>query len=445
MNSVEERLREALRAQAEEFTAHPDAWRQLTARSRGRGAASWPRWRRSRFSGPMLIPAAAAVAVVAVVATVLLAVHGISGRSGESPATGATTAPRTASPSASRGPVQAPDGPLPGPDREMLKLDPPLSAVVPVRVPGIVKKIHGQTEQVTSYFWLGRNNPASWPDWVNPGPQLCNNTVNDTTGQSGGFCWPAPAPGPGHLATVTGSEGDGTDQTIMVGEAAVRVASVTAVLPGGRTYPGAVSTGRGLRGVVWTAAYPWSTGVPYTKGVHLVFRDASGRAVTVLDPHSPAGPPQTVQPASGGVTLFAYPASPQEPAGTVQAYLVHGEVGFWSPLWSGTISQQTAAGAPVLGGLSEPFVIGADGTFTRLEALGYAHADVARVVLRADGRQLASVATTRAGWPGSNLRLWHVRLPLNPQQAGSGRPAVTATAYDAAGHVLGQVKLGQMW
>ena len=29
MNGLEERLREALRAHAEEFTAHPDAWRQL--------------------------------------------------------------------------------------------------------------------------------------------------------------------------------------------------------------------------------------------------------------------------------------------------------------------------------------------------------------------------------------------------------------------------------
>ncbi len=144
---------------------------------------------------------------------------------------------------------------------------------------------------------------------------------------------------------MTGSQGDGTDQTIMVGAAVARVASVTAVLPGGRTYPGKVATGRGLPGVVWTAAYPWSAGVPYTKGAHLVFRDASGQQVAVLDPHAPAGPPQAARPAGGGVTLFAYPAGHQVPAGTVQAYLVHGEVGFWSPLWSGTISQQAAAGA----------------------------------------------------------------------------------------------------
>ena len=79
-----------------------------------------------------------------------------------------------------------------------------------------------------------------------------------------------------------------------------------------------------------------------------------------------------------------------------------------------------------------------------MEALGYAHTDVARVVLRAGGRQLTSAATMTAGWPGSGLRLWHVHVPLNAQQAASGTPAITATAYDAAGHVLGQVRLGQL-
>ena len=68
---------------------------------------------------------------------------------------------------------------------------------------------------------------------------------------------------------------------------------------------------------------------------------------------------------------------------------------------------------------------------------------MARVVLRADGRQLA--ATAAAGWPGSSLRLWHVRLPLTMEQLGRDRTVITATAYDAAGHVLGQVKLGQIY
>jgi hypothetical protein len=442
MNSVEERLREALRAHAEEFTAHPDAWRQLAARRQRRGG---PRWRRSRFPGPVLIPVAAAVAVVAVIAAALMVVHGVSGRSGQVPATGATATPRPASPSASHAGAQTPGGPRPaaGPDQQLLTMDPPRSAVVYVRVPGIQKKVDGKAEQVTSYFWQGRNNPASWPDQVNPGLQLCNDTVNDTTGQSGGFCWPVPAPGPGHLASVTGSEGTGTDQTIMVGEAASQVASVTAVLPDGRTYRGAVTTGRGLPGVVWTVGYPWSAGVSFTKGAHLVFRDASGKQVTVVAPHAPAGPPQAAQPASGGVTLFGYPASRGEPAGTVQAYLIHGEVGFWSPIWGGTISQQVAATGPALGGLTEPFDLTSSG-FARMETLGYAHADVARVVLRAGGRQMASAATVAAGWPGSTLRLWHAGVPQNSLQVISGRLTITATAYDAAGHVLGQVKLGQM-
>ncbi len=325
----------------------------------------------------------------------------------------------------------------------MFAMDPPVSAVVSVRVPWIGKKADGKPERVTSRFWLGRTNPADWLDQVNPGLQLCHATENGSAGGAG-FCWPQTAPGPGHLATVTGSEGVGTDQTIMVGEAVARVASVTAVLADGRTYPGAVATGRGLPGVVWTVGYPWSAGFPFTRGAHLVFKDASGRQVAVLDPHAPAGPPQASQPASGGVTLFSYPASNGEPAGTVQAYLIHGEVGFWSPIWGGSISQRLAADPPVLGGLAQPFGAEGGGNSSPVEALGYAHADVARVVLRAGGRQLASATTVVAGWPGSSLRLWHVRVPVNLLPTAIGRLVVTATAYDSAGHVLGQVRLGQM-
>ena len=443
MNSVEERVRVALRAHAEGFTAHPDAWEQLTARGLRRGGPqSW----RSRHPGPVLIPVAAAVAVVVAVAVAILVARGITGGAGKAPESGVTVTPtaRPASPSASPRPDHVP-GAGTGPAGEMLTADPPLSAVVHVRVPGIEKKVHGQAEQVTSYFWLGRNNPDAWSFQVNPGLQLCNDTVNDTAGGSSGFCWPAPAPGPGHLATVTGSEGVQTDQTIMVGEAVSRVASVTAVLSDGRAYHGAVATGRGLPGVVWTVSYPWSAGFPYTKGARLVFRDASGKQVTVLEPHAPVGPPQTAEPASGGVALFSYPASNGEPAGVVKAYLVHGEVGFWSPIWGGIISQRLAADPPAIGGLTMPFGSEGGGISSPMVALGYAHGDVARVVLRGGGRQLASAATAAAGWPGRSLRLWHARVPAGFQPTASGRLVVTATAYDAGGHVVGQVKLGQMY
>jgi hypothetical protein len=145
------------------------------------------------------------------------------------------------------------------------------------------------------------------------------------------------------------------------------------------------------------------------------------------------------------VALFSYPASNGEPAGVVKAYLIHGEVGFWSPTWGGVISQRLAADPPALGGLTLPFGNEGGGTSSPVEALGYAHADVARVVLRAGGRQLASAATAAAGWPGSGLRLWHARVPVNLQQRAGGGLVVTATAYDAAGRVLGQVKLGQIY
>jgi Sigma-70, region 4 len=77
-------------------------------------------------------------------------------------------------------------------------------------------------------------------------------------------------------------------------------------------------------------------------------------------------------------------------------WLVHGEVGFWSPAWGGIISQRVAADPPAIGGLTQPFGSEGGGISSPMAALGYAHADVARVVLRAGGRQLASAATSSA-------------------------------------------------
>jgi hypothetical protein len=76
-----------------------------------------------------------------------------------------------------------------------------------------------------------------------------------------------------------------------------------------------------------------------------------------------------------------------------------------------------------------------------VEAFGYAHADVARVILHlADGGEVTT-STFAAGWAGSDLRLWVVPLPPGTWVNGKGMPAVTATAEDAAGHVLGQCPL----
>lgn len=425
MNSVEERLREALRVRAEDFGAHPDAWRRLQARSRARRARQrltqdWP----ARF----VIPAAAAAAVVAIVVAASLT---MSGRAGSA---GAARPSRAARPSASaQALVPAPSPARSGPATQLLLVDPPVSAVIGIRVPWTGPK----ASKVLSYFWLGRNSPSFWPDQIVPGLQFCHDTVNATTGESGGFCWPLPELGPGQLARVTGREGVGTNQAILVGAAAEQVTSVAAVLPDGRSFGGVVDTGRGFPDKAWTVGYPLA------KGVRLVFRDASGADLGSLGPAAPIGPPQAPRPHGGGVRVCSYPASHGEPAGQVDAYLVQGRVEFWSPLWDGAIAQVPAAGPPVLGGLTEPFVPAPGAGLAREEAIGYAHANVARVVLRLPSGQQVSTSTFASGWPG--LRLWAVTMPLSRQAIPGDRPpAITATAYDAAGHVLGHVSLGSL-
>jgi len=77
------------------------------------------------------------------------------------------------------------------------------------------------------------------------------------------------------------------------------------------------------------------------------------------------------------------------------------------------------------------------------KAFGYAHADVSRVVLRLPSGQQVSTSTFAAGWPGSEVRLWAVSIPSDTWQDGQAKPTITATGYDAAGHVVGQVQLGR--
>jgi hypothetical protein len=77
-----------------------------------------------------------------------------------------------------------------------------------------------------------------------------------------------------------------------------------------------------------------------------------------------------------------------------------------------------------------------------LEAFGYAHADVARVTLRFPDGTRPSTSTFAADWPGSDLRLWTVSVPKGLWHQGKRIPTPTATAYDTAGHVVGQVQLG---
>jgi hypothetical protein len=434
MTSVEERVRAALSAHAEEFSAHPDAWQQLTARNRRRSRLRRPGRARPRPAWPAkaVIPAAAAAAVVAIVLAATMLVNNVSGGAGGSEGSGRAGAART-TPPPGRGSVYSPSGPA----QDMLIQNPPVSAVIGLPLPWTGPG--PKAAKVTGYFWIGPYSPKYWLAQIASGPQFCNDTVNQTTGQSAGFCWPLPHLGAGHAAVVTGREGVGTSQAILAGAAADTVASVAAVLPGGHSYPGTVKSGRGF------AVKAWMVGYPINKGAHLVFRDASGKTVATLGTSGPDGPPQFPQPRSGGVTAFTYPAGDLSgPGGRVTAYLVRGRVGFWLAPSGGIVSPVPAAGPPALGGLILPFGQRSGENHPEIEeGFGYAHANVTRVVLYLPGGRTVSASTFAAGWSGSDLRLWAVGLPAGGNlDDASVAEAVTATGYDAAGHVVQRVTLG---
>jgi hypothetical protein len=416
MNTLEDRVRAALGAHAADFTASPDAWEKLRARGTFRSRpARTSRWVR------VAVPVTAAAAVVAVVVAVTVTVHAIS--NWVKPVTAATGT--------------APAGPLPGglTGSGQLQWFPPSSTILQL-------KLAQGASQAIAYLWLSDGSPAYWQHWIVSGPQLCQWAVNDTpgdlAGNGSGSCKPLPRLTGNHLASITGSDqvgfgqhslNAGGSQPILTGVAAGQVTSVAAVLPGGRAYDGTVGTGRGFGEKGWAVTYP---GGP---GVHLVFRDGSGRAVADLPVTDPGGEPRLARPGTGGVMVFHYPSSGGIPAGWVQAYLVDGRVVFWGVL-TPEVSPVPAAGGPVVGGLYYPLGSG-------VVAAGYAHANVARVVLRLrDGEQVAA-PTLAARWPGSDLRLWTVNLPARAltKWESTGTVAATATAYGATGQVVGRVEL----
>jgi len=431
MTTIEDRLRGALAERAKYTPIDPDAWERTRARSLAarKPRVGW-RWRRP---GQFLIPAAAAAAVIAIIVGVTAAVNGITGRPAGGPAGTGSASPTPGN--TNPGPVQSPAGPYSssGPAEFFLADDPPVSAILSFAVTAP----DGQTAM--AYSWLAYTSSSAWLDQLQ-GIQSCADVVYPN-GASSGFCVPLPQLGAGRLASVTASTymGAKTGPLVLQGMAASQVASVTAVLPDGRTVPGAVKTGRGFSANAWAVAYSPAS------GVRLVFRDAAGAEIGNLSPAAPNGPPQIPEPASGGIPAFTYPKVPGIPGHSVNAYLVDGYVGFWQgPGNGGYIAPQLAAGPPALAGLSLAFWA-PGGTKKHpnqaWDAFGYAHADVARVVLHLPGRRQVSTSTF-AAWPGSGLRLWAVRLPAGVEYVGHRVPAITATGYDAAGHVVTQVTLG---
>jgi hypothetical protein len=424
MNTIEDRLRDALAERAEHVSVDPDAWertRSLAVRKPRVGL----RWHRP---GRFLIPAAAAAAVIAIIVGVTVAVDGVTGRS-----TGGTAdaTPPSPGPDASSSPGRAITGIPP----QFLAEYPPVSVVVTMPVSG------SGGHRIVAYSWLAFTVGSWWPGQLQ-GLQSCGGAVFMPHGSSW-YCVPYPQLRAGQMASITLSDyvPDTTTSLVLQGLAVKQVASVTAALPDGQVIPGVVKTGRGLRYKDWAVAVPAD---PKTRkpasGVRLVFRDASGAAVASLGAVAPPHD-QVPEPDSGGIAVFTNPKVPGFARSTMYAYLIKGYVGYWlrpSAGITGFLAPRLAAGPPVLEGLTlAGDLLGASGS----EAFGYAHADVARVVLHLPGGRQVS-ASTFAAWPDSGLRLWAIRLPANVYVHGQQMPTITATGYDTAGQVVTRGTLG---
>jgi len=347
--------------------------------------------------------------------------------------------------------------------RRLSEQVPPSSAVLSYQYSPEGKKIY-------AVFWLGHRNQAFWFDNVSPGLQLCSALFNiyttqrpeygttgpelpATLGSGGEFCRAAPQLPAGQVVQVTDgtNAGDNTGAFATLsarsGIAAAPVASVTAVLPDGRTFAGVVGTGRGFTVKVWSVAYPPDG------AVRLVFRDSSGHELASLTrPAVPTllVPPRAARPGSGAVIILVAGSS-------IRAYLVDGHVSFWTvpsgwyayapPPVTAVISGYRADRGPALAGLLLATGKTGQGTsqdpFRPVSAFaGYADADVAKVVLSVRGTRGSTqltAFTVRTNWPGTTVRLWYVAAPAD---AYGDTSLDTATAYNAAGQVVAVVHLG---
>jgi hypothetical protein len=360
---------------------------QTIARTRRRARASVG----SRF----MIPAAAAAGVVVIVAAaaVLTSHGGVRGGPGKLAAASPTPPPP------------------PGRGNYLIQQVPPISAIVPVKTTS-----GGQASWTFVWFGYEKSDRAE-------GPVLCTETYIGRSDDGGG-CGPGQIPS-GRAGTTSGGLGD-----IRMGVSVAKVASVAAQLPGGRTVPGVVVSGRGFPHRVWAVQYPSA------ENATIVFRDGAGHEAGHL--FVQGSPPFPPRPRRGGIAVFRYPAGPEGPKpGTMTAYLIGGKVGFWNSDGSdSTISIVPAAGPPAVGLFTGMWPPKAEA----VEYYGYAHENVARVVLRlAGGRQYS--APTFAAWPRSGLRLWAFSVPTRFLRTANVSKDVM-TGYDAAGRVVWQQRSG---
>jgi hypothetical protein len=261
MTDLEERVRDALQARAERFTASQDAWERTRARAGDRAIrrqAYRPARRRwlTRFTP---LAAAAAVLVIGAGTAIVAGTGAFGGR----PAPQATPT-ATATPSSSSG-----RGGSPGMD---------------CAFPGLPEKIPVTGVQISAKVTV--NGVTTW--WTripeNKYPQSHANLALCQTHGGGASSGPEGPLRQGQLVRVdNASHGGLNDGNAANGIAAASVTSMEADLANGSVVHGSVAYGQGFPYAAWWLVYP--EGIAAT----LVFRDAAGRAVaTVAEPYPPA-------------------------------------------------------------------------------------------------------------------------------------------------------------
>ena len=409
----------ALDAHAETFTASQDAWQrverksELRARPRRVAGTGWM----ARHSG-FVIPAAAAAVVAALALGATGLAHEFSAGGGSPHATASHPASNNVRPLPANG---------------LLDRYPATSPIVSDTV----------TRTITVWYWMGLPSPHYWFPYPASGPQFCS--WLGYSGGGSGSCWPLPTVNAAHPAVVISNNDYSPANPVITGLAEPAVTSVTAVLRDGQRRNAILDT------IPVSGRKAWSVNSAAEQVTKLIVGGAAGQVITTLSAAAPVGPVvlDIPRPSHGGVPMFSYPASQLTfKAGSVTAYLIDGHVAFFSTAFfrgSGAFSPVAASGRPAVDGMASGFGYACTPgcRLTNIKAFGYAHGDVAKVVVRLPGGGQVAADTFPAGWPGSDLRLWQVTLPDSVWPGDGFLPKLIAVAYDAAGHQLGQTQLGQ--
>lgn len=263
MTDLEDRVRDALLARAQEFTVSPDAWERTRARA-GRRAIRWQagvrrrqRWL-TRFTP---LAAAAAVLVIGVGTAIVAETGGFSGRPAPQASPSSGSARATPTPTGSRHRIPGAGCAFPWMPKNRPVVGVQISAKVTV-------------DGVTT--WWTRIPESMFPQ-AHTDLEVCQ------VAPHGGGGEPESPLGQGQLVRASSPFSGLGGATSMSGIAAGSVTSVEAVLANGNVEHGGLAYGAGFPAAVWWLAYPQGIGAT------IVFRDAAGRVVKeIAEPFPPA-------------------------------------------------------------------------------------------------------------------------------------------------------------